>query len=226
MNGFASYVKEGERLDDLQLNGLYIIQNPSHFCFGGDSVGLADFASVKAGETVADLCTGSGVIPILLSAKTRARSFVGIEIITEVAEMARRSVLMNGLSDRIEIINDDIKNAPDMFKNDAFDVVTANPPYHRGGLRSPEIAKASAKHEISCQLPQLISVSAALLKNGGRLYVSYPTGRLVDLLCEMRRNNLEPKTMRFAPRGENKPPSAVFVEAVKGGGPWLNIIMD
>ncbi|MCL2707889.1 MAG: methyltransferase, partial [Defluviitaleaceae bacterium] len=172
MNGFASYVKEGERLDDLQLNGLYIIQNPSHFCFGGDSVGLADFASVKAGETVADLCTGSGVIPILLSAKTRARSFVGIEIITEVAEMARRSVLMNGLGDRIEIINDDIKNAPDMFKNGAFDVVTANPPYHRGGLRSPGIAKASAKHEISCQLPQLISVSAALLKNGGRLYVS------------------------------------------------------
>ena len=122
-------IREGERLDDLQLGGLELIQNPGQFCFGVDAVLLSDFARVKPGETVLDMGTGNGIIPILLSAKTEGKHFTGLEIQKDTAEMARRSVLYNHLEDRIDIVTGDIKEAAEIFRPAFFDVITTNPPY-------------------------------------------------------------------------------------------------
>ena len=154
----ASLVRDGERLDDLQLGGLEIIQDPNKFCFGVDAVFLSDFARVKPGETVLDMGTGNGIIPLLLSAKTQGRKFTGLEIQQDTAEMARRSVLHNHLEDRIEIVTGDIKEAAEIFKPAFFDVITINPPYMLAdhGLRNPDSARAVARHEVLCSLDDIL----------------------------------------------------------------------
>ena len=119
----------GERLDDLQLNGLELIQSPDRFCFGVDAVLLSDFVKVKENETVLDMGTGTGIIPILLTAKTKGKHFTGLEIQKESAQMARRSVAHNHLEDKIDIVTGDIKEAAQIFKPAFFDVITVNPPY-------------------------------------------------------------------------------------------------
>ena len=136
-------LKSGERLDDLQLNGLQIIQDPERFCFGIDAVMLSDFARVKPGEKVLDLGTGTGILPILLSEKTRGEHFIGLEIQKESADMARRSVEWNHLQEKIEIVQGDIKEAAALFKPTFFDVIVTNPPYmlNQHGLQNPGDAK-------------------------------------------------------------------------------------
>ena len=147
-------VRPGERLDDLQIGGLELIQNPGGFCFGVDAVFLSDFVKVKPDETVLDMGTGNGIIPVLLSVKTRGRKFTGLEIQADTADMARRSVAYNHLEDRIEIVTGDIKEAAEIFKPAFFDVITTNPPYMLAehGLRNPDSAKAIARHEVLCTL--------------------------------------------------------------------------
>ena len=164
----------GERLDDLQLNGLELIQDPKKFCFGVDAVFLSDFVKIKAGERALDLGTGNGIIPILLSEKTQGRHFTGLEIQNECAEMAQRSVAMNQLEDRVKIVQGDIKEAADIFGAASFDVVTCNPPYMIGqhGLTNPHMPKAIARHEILCTLEDVISQGARVLKDRGRFYKS------------------------------------------------------
>ena len=133
-------LKPGERLDDLQIGGLELIQDPDGFCFGVDAVFLSDFAKVRAGETVLDLGTGNGIIPVLLCAKTEGKKFTGLEIQADTAEMARRSVALNGLEDRVEIVTGDIREASQIFKPVFFDVITTNPPYMPAehGIRNPD----------------------------------------------------------------------------------------
>ena len=161
-------IKQGERLDDLQVKGYQIIQNPNKFCFGMDAVLLANFARVKKGEKALDLGTGTGIIPILLEAKTQGESFTGLEIQEESADMARRSVALNHLEDKIQIVTGDIKEAAGIFGPASFDVITTNPPYMIGehGIQNAQDAKTIARHEVLCTLDDILRESARILKPG------------------------------------------------------------
>ncbi len=215
----------GERIDSLLRNGYRIIQNTRLFCFGMDAVLLSSFAKAGKDDEVADLCTGNGVIPILMAAKTEAKSFTGIEIQEESAELGRRSVELNHLTDRIRIVTGDIKEAPELFGNASFTVVTVNPPYmnENHGLINPSSAKAIARHELLCTLEDVIRVSSALLKESGRLYMVHRPHRLADVMETMRRYKLEPKRLRMVHPYVDKEPNMVLLEAGKGGGPFLRV---
>ena len=188
-------LKEQERLDELHRNGYRIIQNPSRFCFGMDAVLLSGYAAVKEGETALDLGTGNGIIPILLEAKTKGKHFTGLEIQEESADMARRSVALNGLEEKIKIITGDIKEAGEMFEAASFDVITSNPPYMIGqhGLVNPDSPKAIARHELLCTLEDIIRVSARLLRTGGRFYLVHRPFRLAEIMAALVKYRLEPK---------------------------------
>lgn len=219
------FLREGERFDELQRNGYRIIQNPERFCFGMDAVLLSGFARVNAGETVLDLGTGTGIIPILLEAKTAGRHFTGLELQEESADMARRSVACNGLQEKIEIVTGDIKEAGALFGAASFPVVTTNPPYLAAGcgLANPESAKAMARHEIACTLEDVVRESARVLKPNGRLYMVHRPFRLAELMTVMRRYRLEPKRLRMVHPYWNQEPNMVLIECCLGGKPWLTV---
>ena len=218
-------VHADERVDDLQINGYKIIQHPDKFCFGMDAVLLSSFAKVKDGEVALDLGTGTGILPILLEAKTEGSHFTGLEIQTESAEMAGRSVLLNGLTDKIDIIEGDIKEAAKLFGKGSMNVVTSNPPYmtNHHGLKNPNDAKAIARHELLCSLEDVISQTSAVLKPMGRCYFVHRPFRLVEIITLMRQYKLEPKRMRLVYPFVDKEPNMVLIEGVKGGGPQLTV---
>ena len=224
--GRAVPIHPHERVDDLQCGSYHIIQDPKAFCFGIDAVCLSNFATIKKGETVLDLGTGTGVIPILLCAKTEGKHFTGLEIQEESVDMARRSVAMNGLSGRIRIDSGDIKKGAELYPPNHFDVVTVNPPYisHAGGVHNENSAKAIARHEIACSLSDITLLSARLLKTGGRLYMVHRPQRLMDLLCILRRHCLEPKRLQFVQSSLRHEPSLVLIEAVDHGKPMLKVL--
>lgn len=215
----------GERLDDLQRNGYKIIQNPQKFCFGMDAVLLSGFAKVKPGETVIDLGTGTGIIPILLEAKSRGQHFVGLEIQEESADMAARSVAYNGLENKISIQVGDIKDAAKQFGASSFDVVTSNPPYmtKNHGLVNDGDAKTIARHEILCDLEDVISSTAKLLKPGGRCYFVHRPFRLVEILSLMSQYKIEPKRMQLVYPYVDKEPNMVLIEGLRGGKSRLTV---
>ena len=212
-------VKTGETIDDLQLNGLRIIQNRERFCFGMDAVLLSDYASAKEGSSVLDLGTGTGIIPILMSAKTKASHLTGLEIQEESAEMARRSVLLNGLSDRIRIVTGDIKEADRLFAAASFDVITCNPPYMTGrhGLLNLNEPKAIARHEVLCTFADVAQASKKLLKSSGHLYLVHRPFRLAEIMTTLSTHHLEPKRMRLVYPFVDQEPNMVLLDCVKGG---------
>ncbi len=215
-----TFLKPGERLDDLQLSGYEIIQDPERFCFGVDAVLLTDFVKVKPGERVLDLGTGTGVIPILLEAKTKGEHFTGLEIQEESADMARRSVLHNRISEKINIVTGDIKEAAEIFKTASFDVITINPPYMRGqhGLENPTDARNIARHEVLCTLEDILRESAKILpESKGRFYMIHKPFRLVEILNMMCQYKIEPKRLRFVHPYVDKEPTMVLIEGTKGG---------
>lgn len=216
---------ENERLDDLQRNGLKIIQKTDGFCFGMDAVLLSGFAFVKPGERALDLGTGTGIIPLLLSAKTEGRHFTGLEIQKEIMEMAARSVTLNGLEEKIEIIQGDIKEASRIFGAASFDVVTVNPPYMNDahGLKNPTDVKAISRHEVLCTLDDVIREGTRVLKPGGRLYMVHRPHRLIEIIHTMKQYKLEPKRMKFVHPFADKDANMVLIEAVRGGGSWLKL---
>lgn len=218
-------LSEGERLDDLQLNNCQIIQNPEKFCFGMDAVLLSGFAKIKKGETVLDMGTGTGILPILLAAKTEGRSFTGLELQAESADMARRSVSLNSMQDRIDIVDGDIKEASHIFGAASYDVVVTNPPYmnENHGIINPDAPKAIARHEIKCNLEDVIGQAAKVLKVNGRLYMVHRPFRLVDIMELMVKYKLEPKKLRMVYPYADREPSMVLVEAVKGGKRRLTV---
>ena len=179
-------LKPGERIDDLQRSGYGIIQKEGAFRFGMDAVLLSGFADVRKGETAVDLGTGTGIIPILLEAKTPGRKFYGVEIQPEMADMAGRSVLLNGLEEKVTIVQGDIKmllKGTELLPAELFgrtDAVTSNPPYMKSehGLRNPDDALAIARHEVSCTLEDVCSAAARLLRCGGRFYMVHRPHRL------------------------------------------------
>lgn len=218
-------LKEGERIDDLQRNNLRIIQNKEKFCFGMDAVLLSGFAKVKPGERVLDMGTGTGIIPILLSAKTEAEHLTALEIQKESADMARRSVAMNGLQEKIDVITGDIKEASAVFGKAVFDVVTCNPPYmnDRHGLKNPDLPKAIARHEVLCSLEDVVREASAVLKPNGRFYMVHRPFRLAEIFANLQKYRLEPKAMRLVHPYIDKEPNMVLIECLKGGKSRLTI---
>ena len=218
-------LKENERLDELQRNGYRIIQNPKKFCFGMDAVLLSGFARARAGDQVLDLGTGTGIIPILLEAKTEAAHLVGLEIQEESADMARRSVELNHLQDKITIVQGDIKEAGTLFGAASFDVVTCNPPYMIGqhGIKNPEAPKAIARHEILCTLEDVVSRAAKVQKPGGNFYLVHRPFRLAEIMVVLQKYGLEPKRMRLVYPFADKEPNMVLLEANRGGRPRMTV---
>ena len=214
-----------ERIDDLIIGGLYIIQDTRGFCFGTDAVLLSDFAEIKRGDRVMDLCTGGGIVPLLLHAKTKAGYICGVEIMEEAAQMAQRSVKYNEV-ENVEIFCGDLKDAPKNFGCGRFDAVTCNPPYERagGGLVSSGDSKAAARHEIFCTLDDVVKSASLLLKYGGRFFMVHRANRLADIICTLRKYSLEPKRLRFAAPREGSEPNLVFIDASKGGGAFLKVM--
>ncbi len=225
MDDLKVILKPGERLDELHRNDYKIIQSTNQFCFGMDAVLLSGFAKVLPGEIVLDLGTGTGIIPILLEAKTSGRHFTGLEIQEESVDMAKRSVILNKLEDKVDIVYGDIKEASKIFGTASFDVVTSNPPYmnHSHGLVNPNSAKAIARHEILCSLEDVVREAARVLKPNGRFYMVHRPFRLVDIINTCCLYKLEPKRMRLVYPYLNKEPNMVLLEFVKGGGRNLSV---
>ncbi|MBR5153088.1 MAG: tRNA1(Val) (adenine(37)-N6)-methyltransferase [Clostridia bacterium] len=218
-------VHSNERVDDLQLNGLKLIQNPDWFCFGVDAVLLADYAAknIKKGSTVLDLCSGNGIIPLLLSQKSPAGSLIGLEVQPEVADMANRSVKLNGLSHKIHVKTGDLKEAPEQFGRSFFQYITCNPPYKEagGGLLTQADPVRIARHEILCTLEDVVRVSSILLEPLGKLCMIHRPERLIEIIDCMKRYGLEPKRLRFVHPYPHKTATMILIEAVRGGKPKL-----
>lgn len=218
-------LKDGERLDELQRNGYRIIQNPERFCFGMDAVLLAGFTRVKPGERVLDLGTGTGILPILLSARTKGEFFTGLEIQPESADMADRSVKLNQLEEKVRIVTGDIKEADQIFGADSHHVVTCNPPYmtDHHGLKNPGQPKAIARHEILCTLENVISQAFRVLMPNGRFYLVHRPFRLAEIISCLCTHGLEPKRMRLVHPYADREPNMVLIEALKGGNSGIKV---
>ncbi|MCR5594224.1 MAG: tRNA1(Val) (adenine(37)-N6)-methyltransferase [Lachnospiraceae bacterium] len=218
-------LKDGERIDDLELSGLRIIQDPGRFCFGMDAVLLSGFVHASIGDRCLDIGTGTGIIPILMSAKTEAGHIIGLEIQPESAEMAARSVVLNGLSSKIEIINGDIREAASYFEAASFDVITSNPPYMIAdhGIKNPDSALAIARHEVCATLEDIVKAAAHLVRTGGNFYMVHRPFRLAEIIRTLSAYNMEPKRMRFVYPYADKEPNMVLIQSVRGGKPRMQV---
>ena len=211
--------REDERIDDLQLNGLRIIQNPNWFCFGIDAVLLSHFIKLKKNEIAVEFGTGTGIIPILLSGKAEFSKIYAFEVQNEVSDMARRSVQMNHLEEKIEIINDNLIHANRYFEKGKVDVVFSNPPYMsgNGGIKNDFIQKSISRHEVLCTLEDIIAKASELLKFRGKFYMIHRPSRLVDIMVLCRKYKLEPKEIRMIQPYHDKKPNIFLIMCSKGG---------
>lgn len=216
------WLKEGESLEDLQ-NGYFLIQKKAGFRFGVDAVLLADFTKVKKGERVLEMGSGTGIIPLLLTKRYHPRHIDGLEIQEPMAEMANRSVEMNGLSEKIKIHAMDLKTATSVFGKAVFDVVVTNPPYMKvvSGVNCPEEERNIACFEVKCDLTDIINTARDLLRTGGRFYMVHRADRLVDIICTMKEAGLEPKRIRFVQSKADSKPHLLLIEGSRNGGPEL-----
>ena len=221
-NHMAFTVLKDETLEDLQLNSLYILQKSESFRFGMDAVLLSGFVSAKKNQRILDLGTGTGIIPILLSEKTRAQRITGVEIQHDIADMAKRSVDGNHLNGRVEIIEGDIRNITSFLEPASYDIIVSNPPYTKAGSES----KAMAKHEICCTLMDVLSNGTLTLKPRGEFYMVHRPDRLTDVLEGMRRVGVEPKALRFVCPRQGDAPSLFLVRGLKNGNPGLKVLVD
>lgn len=212
-------LRPGERIDDLQINGLRIIQDPAGFCFGIDAVLLSHFIRVKNNEQMVEFGTGTGVIPILLSARTSFQKIYAFEVQPEVANMAKRSVFMNHLEDKIEIVEDNLVDVLNHIKAGTMDVVFSNPPYMSasGGIKNEDVKRSISRHEILCNLEDVIEKASKLLKFRGRFYMIHRPNRMVDILTLCRKYNLEPKEIRMIQPYYDKRPNIFLMMCSKGG---------
>ena len=220
-------LKENERIDDLEFEDLKIIQNTKGFCFGIDSVLLSDFAkNIKKNSTIVDLGTGTGIISILLSKKTEAKKIYGIELQEEVCDIASRSVLLNNLQDKIEIINKNIKNISDTLGINVCDVVVTNPPYKKygTGLLNKDDSKIISRHEKECTLEDVIKQSFKILKDKGLFYMVHRPDRLVDIIYLMRKYKIEPKEIRIVYSNIKSKAVLVLIKGIKNAGEELKVL--
>ncbi len=218
-----SFIKEDETLDDLQLKGIHVIQKKDAFRFGIDAVLLANFANIKKRHKVIDFCTGTGIIPFIIAGKTECNDIKGIEIQEEFVDMAKRTVDFNNLSDRINFYCRDLKDIDFLKSMEKVDVVTVNPPYklQGSGIININDKNAIARHEILCNLEDVIVASKTVLKDNGRLYMIHRPDRLCDIFCLMRKYKIEPKRVKMIHPTYNKAPNIVLIEGQNFGGSFL-----
>ena len=219
-------IKEGERIDDLQRSGLHIIQKETGFRFGTDAVLLADFAAAKTGERVCDMGTGTGVLPLLIAARAENTTFDAFEIQADVADMASRSVRMNGLENRIRIHCADCREAAGIIGHEVCRLVVTNPPYTAAGagMVSPEATRALSRSDSEVSIEAWIAACSRVLQNGGRLCCVFPAPRFLQLCDAMRAARVEPKRVRFVAARASAAPKLVLVEGLKGGRPGLHLL--
>lgn len=218
-------IYEYEKVEDLNLKGYRVIQDKSGFCFGSDAVLLARFAKPKKGAKVLDLCTGTGIIPVLLWGLYELSSVDAVEIVPEVADMAKRTMELNSLSENIRVRCADLKDCPEIYGKKVFDAVTCNPPYMNkgGGLVNPKDKLALARHEIACTLDDVVKTAKSVLKPCGKLYMVHRADRMCDVICTMRKYSIEPKRMRIVYPSEERAASLILVEGAEGGKPFLKM---
>lgn len=217
-------LKENERIDDLEFKDLKIIQNKEGFCFGIDAVLLSGFAkNIKNNAKVIDLGTGTGIISILLCGKTKLKNIIGVEVQKDVYEMARRSIQLNNLEDKFQVINKNILDLENIFEPNYFDVVVTNPPYKKQntGMCNDDERKLISRHEVLADLNDFIKISSRLLKDRGELYMIHRPERIVDILSLMRKYKIEPKEIRLVFSNEKNPPKMLLIKGVKNGGEYL-----
>ncbi len=217
-------LKEYEQIEDLHCDNYKIIQNKNMFCFGIDAVLLANFAKVRFKEKAVDLCTGNGIVPLLLHAKSKCKNLIGVDIIPENINLANRSCNLNNIED-ITFYNEDLNNITSILPNQFYDVITVNPPYmaNNTGLKNEKDAKTIARHEVLCTLDDIIKSSSTLLKYGGRFYMVHRPNRLGEIFYTMKKYDIEPKVMQLVQPFENKEPNIVLIEGIKNGQPNLII---
>lgn len=219
-------LKENERIDDLEYKGLKIIQNTEGFCFGIDSVLLSDFAKdIKRDSKVIDLGTGTGIIGILLCAKTEISQMIGVEIQKEVYDMAKRNIKLNKLEEKFTLMNINIKELEGMQEIGKFDAVVTNPPYKKEntGIKNENEKKLISRHEITANLEDFIKISALLLKDKKDLYIVHRPDRLVDIIELLRKYKLEPKKLKLVYPKPEKEPNLLLIKATKNAKPFLKV---
>lgn len=221
----SKLVREDETLDDLQLKGICVIQKRNGFRFGIDAVLLANFAKMRKKDYVVDLCSGTGIIPFIIAGKNEVDHVTGVEIQSDMAEMANRSVLYNDLQDKIDFVQGDLKDDELLRRIGKVDVVTVNPPYklQNSGIINENNKNAIARHEICCTLDDVIKASSILLKDNGKLYMVHRPERIADILCSMRKYKVEPKQIRMVQPNINKAPNLILIEGQKNGGKFLKL---
>ncbi|MBR5227159.1 MAG: tRNA1(Val) (adenine(37)-N6)-methyltransferase [Clostridia bacterium] len=221
-----------ERIDDLNIAGLKVIQNTDYFMFGIDSVMLANTVKTGKKDIVIDLCTGSGVIPILVNAKQEPTKLIGLELQQEMYDLAKRNIELNNLEEKIDVYNIDIREIKsirkllmDRYGKDTVDCITCNPPYKEigTGIKIDHGVRDIARNEVMCTLEDVFKTSSGLLKSRGKLYMVHKPERLVDLIYLSRQYNLELKEIRFMQPNIDKKPSIVLLEFVKDGGHECNV---
>ena len=220
------FLKENERIDDLEYKGLKIIQNPEGFCFGIDAVLLSNFAKeIRNNSIVLDLGTGTGILSILLSAKTNLEKIYGIDIQEEVVDMAKRSVKLNKLENKIEIINKNIKELEEIFEKNTIDSIVTNPPYKKleTGKTNENEKKFISRHEVTASLEEFIKISFNLLKDKGTFYMVHRPERLSEIIYTLKKHKLEPKKIRFVHSSYEQEPKLVLIKAVKNAKEFLTV---
>ena len=230
-NHVGALLRPGEKIDDLQRSGLRIIQDPARFCFGMDAVLLTGFIQDGIGnrsvsrEELLDLGTGTGISPLLMSAKSDCRLLTGLEIQPDSADMASRSVRLNGLESRVRIVQGDIREADALFAPASFGLVTCNPPYmiQSHGLQNPDSPKAIARHEVLCCFDDVARAAEKLLKSGGHFYLVHRPFRLAEIMTTLRDHGLEPKRMRLVYPYVDREPNMVLLDCTRGGRPRLTV---
>lgn len=216
-------INNDESIDDLQLEGLQLIQKEKGFRFGVDAVLLSDFANIKRKHRVIDLCTGTGIIPFLVYGKYKAQEIIGLEIQDDMVEMANRSSVLNNTENIIKFTHGDLKDKKLIDSLGKFDVVTVNPPYklNNAGIINPDDKLAIARHEIMCTLEDVIASARRLLKDNGRMFIVHRPERLADIFGIMRKYKIEPKRVKMIQPNTKKAPNIVLVEGQRDGGAFL-----
>lgn len=226
-------INNNERIDDLNINNLKLIQNKEYFMFGIDSVLLSSIVKSSPNFCIVDFCTGSGVIPLLLTTRVNFAKIVGVELQKEMYDLAVRNVKLNNLEESIDVLNLDIKEYKKIIeyikenvnKSGNVDVIVCNPPYKEvgTGIVNENSVKYIARHEEKCTLEDIFLSSKKLLKTKGKLYLVHKPERLADLICLARKYNLEVKNIELLQPTLDKKPSIVLLEYVKNGKKGLNI---
>lgn len=218
--------KQFERIDELNIDGYRIYQNAKLFRFGIDAVLLTGFAEIKKGERVIDLCSGSGIIPLLFLARKDTHHVTAVEYFEYFCDLMRKSAVLNGCEDRLDIVNADIKEIEKHFKKSTFDVLTVNPPYEKNGhgIDCDNPVKNAARRETLCDIRDVANAAKYLLETGGRLYMIHRPSRMCDALCALREAGIEPRTVQLVQSKQGDIPTLVLISAIKGAPPYLKVL--